>query len=73
MEYIYYYAELSNKNSYRKANKIQVQSLRAAQIIASKNQIFSGTVLEISQEINENGFILEPICQKIDGKWVYCT
>ena len=66
----YYVAELSNKNSYAKAEVIEAKSLTSAKRIASRNQVFYGTVMEIGYDVNEDGFILKPIAQKIDGKWI---
>ena len=66
----YYFAELSDKNSYRIAEKLSANTLTAAKREASRKSVFQGTVLEIGGEINNQEFILNPICQKINGKWV---
>lgn len=65
----FYIAELQNPFSFRKAEKILAKSLASAKRKASKMQCFYGTVLEIGFQVDKNGFILEPISQKINGKW----
>lgn len=65
----FYIAELQNPFSYRKAEAIQAKDLASAKRKASKMQCFYGTVMAISDEINEDGFILNAICKKINGKW----
>lgn len=64
----YYFAELQNAGSYRKAEKLKATSLRAAKREASMRQVFQGTVLEIGNSVNTDGFILNPIARKEDGK-----
>lgn len=65
----FYIAELENKNSYRQAEAVEAKNLSAAKIRATKGQCFQGTVLEIGTEVNSDGFILNPVAQKINGKW----
>ena len=64
----YYFAELQNAGSYRQAEKLKATSLRAAKREASMRQVFQGTTLEIGNNVNEDGFILNPIARKEDGK-----
>lgn len=64
----YYFAELQNAGSYRQAEKLKATSLRAAKREASMRQVFQGTVLEIGNNVNEDGFIMNPIARKEDGK-----
>ena len=64
----YYFAELQNAGSYRQAEKLKATSLRAAKREASMRQVFQGTTLEIGNSVNEDGFILNPIARKEDGK-----
>lgn len=64
----YYFAELQNSGSYRQAEKLKATSLRAAKREASMRQVFQGTVLEIGNSVNTDGFILNPIARKEDGK-----
>ena len=66
----YYFAELQNRNSYRHAEKISATSLKDAQRIALSKQYFSGTVIEISDHVNHDGFILTPKCVYENGRWV---
>lgn len=65
----FYFAELSDKCSHRTAEKLQAKTLTAAKREASRKCVFHNTVLEIGTEINEDGFILSPICQKLLNKW----
>ena len=64
----YYFAELQNAGSYRQAEKLKATSLRAAKREASMRQAFQGTVLEIGNSVNTDGFILNPVARKEDGK-----
>ena len=64
----YYFAELQNSGSYRQAEKLKATSLRAAKREASMRQVFQGTVLEIGNSVNEDGFILNPVARKEVGK-----
>lgn len=64
----YYFAELQNAGSYRKAEKLKATSLRAAKREASMRQAFQGTTLEIGNSVNEDGFIMNPVARKEDGK-----
>ena len=65
----YYVAELQNAYSHRKAFIIKAQSLSHAKKLATKAQVFCGTVLEIGLSVNESGFITHPICHKVGGVW----
>lgn len=64
----YYFAELQNAGSYRQAEKLKATSLRAAKREASMRQVFQGTTLEIGSSVSEDGFILNPVARKEDGK-----
>lgn len=64
----YYFAELQNSGSYRQAEKLKATSLRAAKREASMRQVFQGTVLEIGNSVNTDGFITKPIARKEAGK-----
>ena len=65
----YYFAELQNRNSYSKADKISASSLAHAQRIARGNKMFIGTVIEIGYGVNSDGFILNPACVYENGRW----
>jgi hypothetical protein len=65
----YYIAELQNRNSYRKAEKIDAKTLTAAKRVATRRQAFQGTVLEIGTTVNSQGFILNPIAVRENGRW----
>lgn len=64
----YYFVELQNAGSYRQAEKLKATSLRAAKREASMRQVFQGTVLEIGNSVNTDGFITKPIARKEAGK-----
>ena len=64
----YYFAELQNAGSYRQAEKLKATSLRAAKREASMRQVFQGTTLEIGNSVSEDGFFLNPVARKEDGK-----
>ena len=66
---MYYYAEVENAQSYSVADSLKAKSLVSAKREASRKQFFTQTVIEIGNEINSQGFILEPIARKIDGIW----
>lgn len=66
----YYFAELQNRHSYRQAEKISATSLKDAQRIALSKQFFRGTVIEISNHVNRDGFILKPRCVYENGAWL---
>ena len=63
----YYIAETQNLNSVRTAEKIEVKSLTAAKINASKNQVFEGTTLSIFADVDENGYGVDLIASKDTG------
>ena len=65
----YYVAEIQNADSYREAEKIEAKNLTAAKRIASRSQCFEGTILEIAESVNEQGFITDPIARKENGRW----
>jgi hypothetical protein len=65
----YYFAELQNRNSYRQAEKISAPSLAHAKRIARSDKMFQGTVIEIGDSVNSDGFILNPTCVHENGRW----
>ena len=68
----FYIAEMQNPQSRRKAEKILAKSLASAKRKATQTQYFQGTTLAIGYEIDDEGFITDVICQKVDGKWCWC-
>lgn len=66
----FYISEVQSNGSKRVAEKITASNLRCAKQIASKRQAFCGTVLQISQAVDDNGFIKNPICTKIGSRWI---
>ena len=67
----YYFSELQNRNSFKQAEKISAASLSDAQRIALSKQYFQGTVVEIGDNVNDDGFILNPTCIYENGRWDY--
>ena len=65
----YYIAEVENLRAYREAYSIEAESLKEARRIATKQQAFDGTVLVIGLEVNEKGWITDPLCVKNHGRW----
>ena len=69
MKTTFYIVEIQNQHAYRKAQKIFCKDLTSAKALASKAQVFHGTTLAIGRAVDDNGFIVDTICQKFDGKW----
>lgn len=69
----FYFAEIQNNGSMRKAEKICASSLKGAKNIASKRQAFEGTILVISSKVSPEGYITDPICKKIGDRWTMCV
>lgn len=65
----FYVAEVQKVNSVREAEEISAKDLTEAKRKASRGQAFCGTVLVIGTEINEDGFITDPMVYKESGKW----
>lgn len=69
----YYVMEVQRFGSFRKADAIYAKSLQGAKKAATRRQVFCGTTLVIGDSVNEDGFILNPICYKNDEKWHSCN
>lgn len=66
----YYMMEVGNIGAVCKADKINAKNFTSAKRTASKNQCFQKTILYIGTDVNENGFITNPIARKLWGeKW----
>lgn len=65
----YYFAELQNPSSYRQAKPMKAKSLAGAKRAAERRQFFVGTVLEIGDRVDGNGFISHRLAYKEDGHW----
>lgn len=63
----YYVAELLNRGSYRKAEKIKAKNLTSAKRTASRNQLYQGTTLVIFFGIDDDGFGEGELCRKETG------
>lgn len=59
-------SEAQTKNCFREGKVIQARSLSAAKSIASKAQVFEGTIIKVEAE---NGALL---AYKTGGKWSDC-
>ena len=70
MSTTYYIAELQNRNSYREAEKTDVETLKEAKRMALREQVFQGTVMAIGTAVDSRGFILEPVAVHENGKWI---
>lgn len=70
---IFYCSDFSiNTNGtrmYTKAEKFEAVNLRSAKLFVSKKFNLYNRLM-ISDTVNHDGFILEPICVKINGKWI---
>ena len=66
----YYVAEVEGLHSFAKAEKIEAKSLTSAKRSASRYQIFQGTILYVGEDVDSNGFIVNPIAVKREGKWI---
>ena len=67
---MYYVAEVAGLHSFAKAEKITASSLASAKRLASRYQMFRGTVLYLGRAVNDSGFIIEPISVKKGRKWI---
>lgn len=56
--------ELQNAQSHRQGKTVTAQSLTAAKRMASRMQMFQGTVMLIAQ----NGY---PVASKVGNKWIH--
>lgn len=67
-----YVMEVTEENSFRKAEKLDAKTLKDAKKEAAKKQYFYGTVLEIGTEIDEEGFLVPSSVvayRKGEGRW----
>lgn len=69
----FYFTEIHEDGSMKKAEKISAKNLKGAKNIASKNKVFTNTVLVISSKISSEGYITEPICKKVGDRWQMCV
>ena len=66
----YYVSEVAGLHSFAKAERLNAKSRSSAKRLASRYQMFLGTVLYLGRSVNEDGFIIEPIAVKKGNKWV---
>ena len=65
----YYFSEVAGLHSFAKAEKINAESLAGAKRLASRYQMFLGTVLYLGRAVDSRGFIVEPLAVKKGNKW----
>ena len=66
----YYVSEVANPHSFAKAERLNAKNLASAKRSASRYQMFLGTVLYLGREVNDNGFIINPVAVKKGNKWL---
>ena len=66
----FYVSEVTGLHSFAKAEKIEAKSLASAKRLASRYQMFLGTVLYLGRAVDSRGFIVEPIAVKKGKKWI---
>ena len=66
----YYVSEVMNTHSFVKAARLNAKSRTSAKRSASRYQMFQDTVLYLGREVDNNGFIIDPIAVKRGNKWV---
>ena len=69
----YFVAEVAGLHSFAKAERITATSLASAKRLASRYQMFLGTVLYLGRAVDSRGFIVEPIAIKRGKKWTNLT
>ena len=66
----YYVSEVTSIHGFAKAEGFKAKSRTSAKRMASRYQMFLGTVLYLGKAVNSDGFIIEPIAYKIGNKWI---
>ena len=67
---VYYVSEVTGLHSFAKAERLNARSLASAKRVASRYQMFLGTILYLGRAIDSDGFIIEPIAVKKGNKWI---
>ena len=70
-KYTFYYVTVEKGKGYRtrEATKIKATSLASAQKVAARRNIMLNADMYISMEVNENGFMENPLMMYVNGKW----
>ena len=70
-KYDFYYVTVAKGQGYRtrEAIKIKATSLASAQKVAARRNIVLNTDMYISMEVDENGFMVNPLVMNVNGKW----
>lgn len=70
-KYVFYYVTVEKGQGYRtwKATKIKATSLASAQKVAARRNIVLNADMYISMEVDENGFMVNPLVMYVNGKW----
>ena len=66
---IWYVMETADRGGKTKAESFKAKSLTSAKRTASRRQMFEGTVLYLGADIDDNGFVSNPLSIKRGGKW----
>ena len=67
---VYYVSEVTVPNSFAKAEQINAKTRTSAKRSASRYQMFQNTVIYLGREVNDKGFIINPIAVKKGNKWL---
>ena len=67
---MYYVAEVTSPHSFAKAERIHARNRTIAKRLASRYQLFLGTVLYLGRAVDSNDFITEPIAVKRGNRWI---
>ena len=69
--YTFYGVAVEKGMGYRawKATKIKATSLASAQKVTARHHIICNADMYVSMEVDENGFMEEPLMMHVNGKW----
>lgn len=70
-KYTFYYVTVGKGQGYKtwEATKIKATSLASAQKVAARRNIVLNADMYISMEVDENGFMVNPLVMNVNGKW----
>lgn len=70
-KYTFYGVAVEKGKGYRarQAMEIKATSLASAQKVAARRNIMLNADMYISMEVNENGFMIDPLMMYVNGKW----
>ena len=69
--YTFYGVAVEKGKGYRarKAMEIKATSLASAQKVTARHHIIINADMYVSMEIDENGFMKDPLVMTVNGKW----